>query len=182
LVFISRPVFSLVGFIACFDEAFNSGDKVLGPGLGRKISLGFTFGNKESDFRIVTAAGLKGWKLDLYSPLFRQSFLQDVRNNYTPIGHSGEDSLIGAEMNSQIPGLWGTYAYYGHAGLIWKRNFFPCVNFYAGQENHLLHNEAFRKYVDPKNQDFNYETMSTFFYEIKIGTSWVWKIQILDFS
>ncbi len=161
---------SRIGIIGTFDYAYNFQDKVLSPGLGRKWTIGISFANKNRQFIGFIAAGIKGAKINLYSPSFRQSFLQDVKQNYTPINGLSEDSLIGANMgasNNQV--LWGTYSQFLQAGLILNNKFKPSISFYYGNEEFLLHNSTFAQYEDPQHHDINYVGMQTNFYELKIG-------------
>jgi hypothetical protein len=159
-----------LGIIGSFDLACNFGDKVLNPGLGRKLSLGVSLTNKKRQFIGFIAIGLKGFKIDLYPSTFRESFVNDVKENYSPINGLSEDSLIGAVMNNNPNGnLWGTYAQYLEVGFILNKRLRPSFSFYAGSEDFLLHDNGFTKYEDPEHGDIHYVSMTTSFYEFKVG-------------
>jgi len=161
---------SRLGIIGSFDLAYNFQDKILNSGVGRKWTVGASFTNKKREFIGFVALGLKGFKINLYSPTFRESFINDVKQNYVPINGTSEDSLIGAKMNSNPKGsLWGTYAQYFEVGFILNKKLKPSFSFYAGNEHFLLHDPSFTKYEDPEHGDIHYVSMTTFFYEFKVG-------------
>ncbi len=116
------------------------------------------------------AVGIKGFKINLYSPTFRESFLNDIKENYVPINGRSQDSLIGAKMNGN-PGhsLRGTYSGFLQAGFMLKKKRHPSFSFYMGIEEFLLHDDSFRYYEDPKYGDIDYVGMATIFYELKGG-------------
>ena len=158
-----------IGFIGTIDYAYNFQDKVLTPGLGRKFTFGLSFTNKKRQFLGFIAGGFKGVKFNLYSPSFRPSFINDVKANYIPINGTSEDSLIGAQMNTDaIDHLWGTYSSLFQVGFILNNKFKPSISLYKGREEFLLYG-SYAKYEDPKNQDINYVGMTTKFYELKFG-------------
>jgi hypothetical protein len=158
-----------LGIIGTFDYAYNFQDKVLTPGLGRKFSIGMTFTNKKRQFVSFVAVGAKGFKFNLYSPSFRTSFINDVKSNYTPINGTSEDSLIGAQMNTDaIDHLWGTYSSFFQIGFILNNKFKPTISIYKGEERFLLYG-PYAKYEDPEHGDIKYVGMSTRFYELKCG-------------
>ena len=161
-----------IGFIGIFENTYNFQDKVLGPGLGRKWAAGLSFTNKKRDWVVFAGVGIKGAKINVYSPQFRESFIEDVQQNYVPIPANGIDSVIGAKMNSS-PGkdLYGTYAQYAVAGFMLNQEMRPVVTLYIGNEEYLLHDGAFYKYEDPKYNDIDYVGMSTTVYELKVGLS-----------
>jgi hypothetical protein len=163
-------VISRIGFIGSIDCEYSFHDKILNHGIGRKWTIGLSFRNKEKTFLSYIGWGLKGFKINAYSPSFRESFINDIQQNYEPINGLSEDSLIGAKMNSG-PGnsLWGTYAYYIQAGFIIDRKLRPSFNFYFGSEEYLLHDDKFTKFEDPTNGDINYVGMNTLSYEFKLG-------------
>ncbi len=158
-----------VGAIGTFDYAFNFPDKVLNAGLSRRFTVGVSFTNKKRQFIGFVAVGAKGFKVNLFSPTFRTSFIKDVQNNYVPVNATNEDSLVGAKMNNS-PGtsLSGTYSQFIHVGFLLNTKFKPTVSFYMGQEEFLLHG-GFSRYEDPDHGDIDYVGMSTKFYELKIG-------------
>jgi hypothetical protein len=157
------------GFIFTYDLSFNFPDKVLSPGLERKMSLGVRYSNKKRSFMTFAAFGIKGAKINLYSPKFQHSFIEDLQNNYTPIQTSGQDSLVGALMNNGGNRLWGTYSQYLHFGIGLLNRFRPTLSFHFGYEHFLLHDQQLRKYVDPEYGDIDYVGMRTSFYELKLG-------------
>ena len=158
------------GILGSFDLAYNFSDKVLNPCLGRKWSFAATFRDKKERFVVFAGAGIKGAKLNGYSPTFRKSFLNEVEQNYVPINGYTEDSLIGAKMNSSPGGsLWGTYSQYIHVGFILNSKIKPAISFYMGREDFLLHDNSFTHFEDPKNGDIDYVGMTALFYELKIG-------------
>ncbi|MCW3083572.1 MAG: hypothetical protein JWP12_938 [Bacteroidetes bacterium] len=159
-----------IGAIGSLDVAYNFQDKVLGPGMGRKWTAGVSYCNKKREFIVFVAAGIKGFKINALSSTFRGSFINDVQKHYVPINHTSEDSLVGAKMNGS-PGnsMWGTYSQYVQAGFIlvkykWK----PTISFYLGREDFLLYG-GFAQYEDPENHDIDYVSMTTTFYELKLG-------------
>ena len=154
-----------------FDLTYNFKDKILTPGLGRKIAVGMSLTNKKRQFVSFLAVGIKGFKFNLYSPSFRAPFINDIRQNYLPINGTGEDSLIAAKMNSGGNNLWGTYAQYMELGFILNRKFKPSCFLYVGSEEFLLHDPAFEKYEDPEHGDIDYVGMNTTFFELKLGCS-----------
>lgn len=159
-----------IGLIGAFDCAYNFQDKILGPGIGRRWTIGISLTNKNRQFIGFVALGLKGAKINLYSPTFRKSFLTDVKQNYVPINGISEDSLIGAKMNgSPGHGLWGTYSQFFQVGFILNKKTISSYSFCMGFEEFLLHDDGFKYYEDPKYGDIDYVGMQTIFYEFKIG-------------
>ncbi len=157
-----------IGIIGSLDVAYNFQDKVLGPGLGRKWTIGIAYCNKKREFIAFAAVGVKGFKINALSPSFRSSFTTDVQKHYVPVNHRSEDSLVGAKMNSADNSLWGTYSQYVQAGIVLiKYKCKPTISFYMGWEDFLLH--GFAQYEDPKYQDIDYVEMTTTFYELKLG-------------
>ena len=159
-----------LGAIGTFDYAYNFHDKVLNSGLSRRFTFGLSVTNKKRQFIGFVAIGVKGFKINLFSPTFRTSFINDVQGNYVPINGTSEDSLVGDKMNSN-PGhsLWGTYSQFIHVGFILNKKFKPSFSFYIGREEFLLHDKSFTRYEDPEHGDINYVGMPTKFYEFKIG-------------
>lgn len=159
-----------IGIIGTADLAYNFQDKVLTPGLGRKLSAGVSFTNKKRQFIVFVAGDFKGAKGNLHASAFRESFINDVRQHYLPISGTSEDSLIGAKVNSNTKeSLSGTYAQYLQVGFILNKKLKPSFSFYAGHEDFLLSDPGFTKYEDPKYQDIHYVSMTTTFYELKVG-------------
>lgn len=159
-----------IGIIGSFDLAYNFQDKVLTPYIGRKWSVGISLTNKKRQFIGFVAAGIKGAKINLYSPTFRETFINDVEQNYVPINGTSQDSIIGAKMNNNPnESLWGTYAQYFELGFILNKKLKPSFIFYAGNEQFLLYDDSFAKYEDPEHGDIRYITMTTRFYEFKVG-------------
>jgi len=159
-----------VGIISILDCAYNFQDRVLSPNLGRKWTAGISLTNKEGKFIGFFAVGLKGFKFNLYSPKFRESFSNDVKQHYVPINGMSEDSLIGARMGAYSGiGLWGTYSQYIQVGFILNKKLKPSCSFYTGWETFLLYDRGFAHYEDPENGDIDYVAMRTTFYEFKIG-------------
>ena len=158
------------------DMAFDFQDKVLESGIGRKWAVGLSFTNKKRQFIAYVSGGIKGAKANLYSPVFRESFINDVRQNYVPLNTKNEDQVVAAKIN-QGPGgsLWGTYSQYLQAGFILNKKMKPSFSFCYGGEEFLLHDAGFRFYEDPKNGDIDYVGMSTTFFEIKIGCGFPFK-------
>ena len=158
------------GIIGSFDSEFSFHDKVLNQGLGRRWALGLSFTNKKKQFVAFTSIGIKGAKLNFYSPKFQKSFISDLQNNYVPINGKSEDSCIASQMGTKHgEGLWGTYSQFVEAGFILNWKWRPSINFYFGNEEFLLFDNAFRIYEDPKYGDIKYVGMSTTFYSIKLG-------------
>ncbi len=158
------------GFIFLADFGYNFQDKVVSAGMNRKFTLGLSITNKKQQYIGIIGIGVKGFKANLYSPTFRQPFLNDVKQNYVPIKGYSEDSLIGANMGTgNGDGLNGTYSGFFQLGFIWNSKFKPSFDFYCGIEEYLLHNKLFSKYEDPAHGDIDYVGMTTIFYEFKIG-------------
>lgn len=159
------------GIIFSYDLAFNFPDKLLSSSIGRKWIIGLSVADKKRNFIGFIGAGFKGWKLNFYSPVFQEAFINDVKKNYTPINGASEDSIIGAKIYSS-PGnsLWGTYAGAFQVGIIILKNKFkPTFSFYSGFTEYLLHDREIAKYEDPEHGDIDYVGMSSTFYEFKIG-------------
>lgn len=160
------------GVIGAFDYAYNFGDKVLTPGLGRKGSVGISFCNRKRQFITYVMFGIKGVKFNAYSPKFQQGFLDDVKASYVPTADTNEARLIGIQMGVRNgEGLWGTYGYFFHAGFIWNNSWKPSIDLYYGDESFLLYGDGFARYEDPKHGDINYVSMTTHFYELKLGAT-----------
>ncbi|MFI5151132.1 MAG: hypothetical protein ACHQRM_15475 [Bacteroidia bacterium] len=159
-----------VGFMGSLDYAYNFQDKILTPGLGRKWTFGLSYTNKKRTFVGFIAAGIKGFKFNLCTPTFRQSFVQDVKNNFKPIKGLSEDSLIAAKIGgSNGPGLFGTYSQFVQIGIVLNKRMKPSCSFYYGNEEFLMFDHAFTQFEDPKYGDIDYVGMSTTFYELKLG-------------
>ncbi len=158
------------GFMGSFDYEYGFKDKILNPGLTRRWTFGASFSNKKKEFVVFVAAGIKGAKLNIYSPSLRQSCLNDVRQNYSPINGYTEDSLIGARINTTNgKDLWGTYAQFLEAGFILNKKIAPTFTFYYGSEQYLLYDRAFTQFEDPKYGDIHYVEMNTVYYEFRLG-------------
>ena len=158
------------GIIGSFDSEFSFHDKVLNQGLGRKWCVGLGFTNKKRQFIAFTSIGIKGFKINFYSPTFRKSFTDEVQNNYVPINGKSEDSCIAVQMGVKHgEGLGNTYSQFVEAGFILNWKWRPSINFYFGNEEFLLFDDAFRQYEDPKYGDIKYVGMSTTFYSLKFG-------------
>ncbi|MFL5762983.1 MAG: hypothetical protein ACJ77K_03515 [Bacteroidia bacterium] len=161
-----------LGVIGCYDYSFYGSDKLLKQGIIRKGSAGISISNRDHDFILFGGVGIKGFKVDVYSPEFQDDFLDDVSAHYTAIPGNTEDSLIGAIMNTRSLKRFGDcYAHYFHAGFFVNSRYRPGISFYYGKEEHLLHADGFIKFEDPQNGDINYVGLLCRFYEIKAGFS-----------
>ncbi len=138
--------------------------------MSRKWSVGLSFVEPERKYIAFCALGFKGYKINFVSPVFMDSFLKEIEQNYNPIQGYGLDSLIGAKMTSS-PGsdLWGTYSQHLHFGIILNKKIRTSLSTYIGFEQFLLHDKSFAKIEDPEHGDIDYVRMNTFFYEIKLG-------------
>ena len=160
-----------IGAIGSYDLAYNFGDRVVQPSVGRKWTVGMSLTNKKRQFLVFGAVGLKGFKVNFYTPIFQEAFTRDVQQAYVPIVGTSLDSLIGAKMNSdpEKEEFYGTYGQHLEVGLMLNRKWKPTLSFYAGKEWILLHDNSFKKYTDPINGDISYVSMQNQFYEGKIG-------------
>jgi hypothetical protein len=161
---------SRFGTYFSFDLAYNLPDKVLNSGMSRKWSVGLSFSEAERKYVAFCALGIKGFKINFASPVFMDSFLDAIEQNYNPIENPGLDSLIGVKMTSS-PGtdLWGTYSQYMHLGIILNKKTRTSLSAYVGFEQFLLHDKSFAQFEDPEYGDINYVSMNTIFYEFKLG-------------
>jgi len=165
------------GIYAAFDLAYNFQDKVVSPGLARKISVGLSLTNKKRQFVILLGAGFKFIKGNLYSPKLREPFLKDVKDNYVPIADTSEAQYIGILMGPRNGDSFiGTVAYYLHVGFILNKTFNPSLNFYYGEEDYFLNDRGLAIYEDPDHGDIHYVSMPTKIYEIKLGCTLPLKI------
>lgn len=159
-----------IGIYSTGDLAYNFQDKVINPGLGRKISVGLSLTNKKRQFIGLVGVGFKFIKANLYSPKLKESFLKDVKDSYVPISDTNESQYIGILMGPKNgEAFYGTTAYYFHIGFIWNIKFKPALNFYYGDEDFFLNDLGLARYEDPEHGDIHYVGMPSRFYEIKLG-------------
>lgn len=159
-----------VGIYSTADLAYNFKDKVINPGLGRKISVGLSLTNKKRQFIGLVGVGFKFIKGNVYSPKLDHKFLKAIEDNYVPITEKNESSFIGELMGKKKGEAFsGTTAYYFHVGFIWIIKFKPSLNFYYGDEDFFLNDIGLARYEDPEHGDIHYVGMPSKFYEIKLG-------------
>lgn len=160
-----------VGLTATFDYAYNAGDKLMKPSIGRKFTIGINVADKNKNVVGFVAAGFKGFKVNLYSPRFNTSFLDEVNTSYFPVTGEKDDSLVGASMYhlcNKEQGFYmdGTYSLHVQAGLLWSNNFLrPLIMFYTGTEQFIFRSPLF--FDSGNNQEWI--SMDASFYEIKLG-------------
>lgn len=153
-----------------YDQALNFPDKILKLGTAGKASIGLTLSDKRKRFVLYIGGGLKGWKFTPFPSRFKESFINDVQNNYEPIVGYSLDSLIGAKMNNS-PGqdFRGAYSQYLHFGVVLNVKVRPIIQFYWGMEQMLLFDDSFTSFTDPEYSDIRYVDLNTMFYELKVG-------------
>jgi hypothetical protein len=182
LIFLSKITFAQAdksyinrfGAMWLYDVAYNKSDKLITAGVGRKGTVGLTYTNKKREFVAFFSGGIKGAKLNFYSPKLQDAFLQDVANNYVPVIGNKTDSLIGASilnLKNELPdySFEGTYAQFLQIGFILnKYTLKPSFSFYTGREQYLLFSKLLRG-TKQKDPDYRYGEMATTFKEIKLG-------------
>jgi hypothetical protein len=190
MLFLETPLWSQeddhTGFYFSHDLTFGLPDKVLRSGLGRKITLGIAFNDRNKHSVFSLGVGIKGFKIDLFSPKMQDSFLADVKAHYVPVSTGGMDSLVGVCMNglaSSSPGFtfWGTYSFFLNAGFKLNTRFWPSLVYYYGAERHLLFGEVLRG-KDPNDPDFRFIDLYTTYHELKVGFSPLWSLHDSRFT
>jgi hypothetical protein len=163
-----------LGAMYSYDLAYIFPDKLIQAGLSRKGLIGMTFTNKKRAFISYIAGGIKGAKINFYSPQLQDAFLKEVQQNYVTVNNNRTDSLIAASMYNLTNKVdeyefTGTYAQYLAAGFIYNKSIFrPSISFYTGREQFLLFSKLLRG-SKPGNSDYRYGTMVSTFKELKFG-------------
>lgn len=159
-----------LGIYSSADFAYNFKDNALGSGISRKISAGLSLTNKKKQFVVLLGVGLKFIKGNIYGPKLQSNFTKVIEDNYVPIAEKSEGSYIGVLMGPRKGDAFnGTTSYYFKAGFIWNVKFKPSLNFYYGDEDFFLNDRGLAIYEDPEHGDIHYVSMTSKFYEIKLG-------------
>ena len=162
------------GIFGNAESKFDFGDKVLTANLQRQFSFGGCFIPQSNSAVVYVSVGFKGIKANVHTPDFRESFLTDLKDNYSPPSTYGRDSLIGASMyNTAIHekgyGLRGNYGNHIQVGFIWnKSKWKPSIQFTTGKERFCLFAPVLEGTV-PEDPDYRFTTFDSRYYELKLG-------------
>ena len=176
-----------VGLMGNYDLTINFPDKLTTHDLARKYTIGLYVTDKKKKAIWFWGFSFKLMRFTMLSPKFKNEFLKEYSDNYSPLPEFGKDSVKAAGLIRLANGenlnyrLDGSTSQGFHVGFILNNEYRPMIQYYWTSESREFYNNDLGQF-HPPNFDYYYTGIGFVAHEIKIGMSFLGDLLYYPFS